>query len=125
MTDELSDIPRHFIEEFKKAGPEYIGWQMRTGGLTGPRLTYAGRWLAHLEVAQKQARRRYDRRMFALAVATAVLAFIAAVEGGLQLAMTAHTPPRRAASHSPLPHRIDKARQEQNIAKTPHQTGGI
>ncbi len=103
MTDELSDIPRHFIEEFKKAGPEYIGWQMRTGGLTGPRLTYAGRWLTYLEVAQKQARRRYDRRMFALAVATAVLAFVAAVEGGLQLAMTAHTPPAPSSKPQPSP----------------------
>lgn len=103
MTEELSDIPRHFIEEFKKAGPEYIGWQMRTGGLTGPRLTYAGRWLAHLEVTQKQARRRYDQRMFALAVATAVLAFVAAVEGGLQLAMSAHASPTPSSKSQPLP----------------------
>ena len=103
MNDDLSDIPRHFIEEFKKAGPEYIGWQMRTGGLTGPRLSYAGRWLAHLEVAQKQARRRYDQRMFALAVATAVLAFIAAVEGGLQLAMTTHAPAAPSSTAQPLP----------------------
>jgi len=103
MNDDLSDIPRHFIEEFKKAGPEYIGWQMRTGGLTGPRLSYAGRWLAHLEVAQKQARRRYDQRMLYLAVATAVLALIAAVEGGLQLAMTAQTPSAPISKIQPLP----------------------
>jgi hypothetical protein len=92
MTEDLSDIPRHFIEEFKKAGPEYMAWQMRTGGVTGPRLTYAGRWLAHLEITAKQARKRHESLMFALAVATALLALIAAVEGGVQLAMTLNAP---------------------------------
>ncbi|WP_206241442.1 hypothetical protein [Novosphingobium terrae] len=98
MTDDLSDIPRHFIEEFKKVGPEYMAWQMRTGGVTGPRLTYAGRWLAHLEVTAKQARKRHESRMFALAVATAILALIAALEGGVQLAMTLGETP---AAHAP------------------------
>ncbi|WP_068091084.1 hypothetical protein [Novosphingobium rosa] len=97
MTEDLSDIPRHFIEEFKKAGPEYMAWQMRTGGITGPRLTYAGRWLAHLEITAKQARKSYERKMFALAVATAVLALVAALEGGVQLAMTLNPP---AAPHA-------------------------
>jgi hypothetical protein len=87
MTDDLSDIPRHFIEEFKKAGPEHVGWQMKAGGLSGPKLSYAIRWLAQVEKTERLGRRTYDRWMFRLAVATAVLAFIAAVEGAIQLAI--------------------------------------
>jgi hypothetical protein len=93
MADDLSDIPRHVLEEFKKAGVDYTGWQVRTGGLPAPRLGYAMRWLAHLERGEKRARQRYARWMFRLAVATAVLAFIAVVEFGCLLAMAAtHRP---------------------------------
>ena len=87
MTQDLSDIPRHFIEEFKKAGPESVGWQIKAGGLSGPRLGYAVRWLTHLEKTRKIARTRHDQWLFRLAVATAILALIAAIDGGLQLVL--------------------------------------
>jgi hypothetical protein len=87
MVDDLSDIPRHFIEEFRKLGAEHVAWQARTGGLAVPRLAYAVRWLASLDQAARQARQKHDRWMFRLAVATAMLAFVAAVEGGIALAL--------------------------------------
>lgn len=87
MVDDLSDIPRHFIEEFRKLGAEQVAWQARTGGLAAPRLAYAVRWLASLDHAAKRARQKHERRMYLLAVVTAVLAFLAALEGGIALAL--------------------------------------
>ncbi|MDE1915023.1 MAG: hypothetical protein KGJ57_04940 [Sphingomonadales bacterium] len=85
MTDELSDIPRHFIEDFKKAGADYTAWQVRAQALSGVRLTYALRWLAQQESLRKSARLRHEQWMYRLAVTTAILALIAAVEGAVGL----------------------------------------
>jgi hypothetical protein len=88
MADEPRDIPLHILDIFDKAGFDQIVWQVKAGKLSGPRLNYALRWLGQKDRAARQARLRHQRWMFRLAVATALLALIAAVEGAVQLALS-------------------------------------